>query len=254
MFPAQRQQRILQLLADRGALGSAELAEELDVSYETVRRDLNALELVQKVVRRHGGVQLTNARGLEPSYRDRAGIAVEAKAAIGRAAARLVEPGMSVMIDVGTTTLEVARALDAGFQGTVITSSILAAVELAERRDVEVIVNAGRVRGGDLSISGGLASDFYRDVFPDIAFVGSGGVDEHAGLTDFHLDEVVARRVVLANAARAYVLADASKLGRVAAHRVCALNDFDGLITNEEPPSGVDSAIKRGGGEVIVAA
>lgn len=253
MFPAQRKQRILQLLSTRGALGSTELADILDVSYETVRRDLSALEADHSVVRSHGGVQLADARGVEASYLDRAGHAIEGKAAIGRAAARLIEPGMTVLIDVGTTALEVARALDEGYHGTVVTCSIPVAIELSGRPGVEVMVNAGRVRPGDLSISGASAVDYYRDIFTDLAFLGSGGVDATAGLTDYHLDEVLARRAILRNADRAFVLADATKFGRVAAHRVCDLDQVAGLITDQDPPAEITAAFGRAGGQVVVA-
>ena len=88
----------------------------------------------------------------------------------------------------------------------------------------------GRVRGGDLAVSNAQTVEFFRDVHADVAFLGSGGVAPEAGLTDFYLDEVVTRRVILANAGAAYVLADASKLGKVAAHRVCGLDEVTAVV------------------------
>lgn len=253
MFPAQRQKRILELLSTHGALGSRQLADLLDVSYETVRRDLNVLEVDRSVVRSHGGVQLVEARGAEASYLDRTGHAIAGKTAIGRAAAHLIEPGMSVFIDVGTTALEVARAIDETYNGTIISCSIPVAIELSGRAGVEVMMNPGRVRAGDLSISGASAIDYYRDIYPDLAFLGSGGIDDAAGLTDFHVDEVLARRAIIRNAERSFVLADATKFGRVAAHRVCNLEQVAGVITDQEPPAALTAAIVRAGGQVIVA-
>lgn len=252
MFPALRKQQIISLLDKHGPLRSAQLADLLEVSYETIRRDLNELEADETVVRNHGGVQLPS-RGSEPSYIDRSGQSVHEKAAIGRAAAELIKPGMTLIIDVGTTALAVARAIDEKFYGTVFTCSIPVAIELSNRPNVDVFVNAGKVRTGDLSISGSLTDAFYGDVFPDIAFLGSGGIDVRAGLTDFHLSEVTARRVILQNAERSYILADSTKFGRVAAHRVCSLSEVTGLLTNENPPEDLHRSFTDFGGQVIVA-
>ena len=121
--------------------------------------------------------------------------------------------GQTLLLDVGTTVLEVARALPPDFRGTVATCSLLVAAELAGRRDVEVLVSGGRVRGGDLSLSNAQTVAFFADVRADLAFLGSGGVDAVAGLTDYHLDEVATRRTIIANAARAFIVADSGKLG-----------------------------------------
>jgi DeoR/GlpR family transcriptional regulator of sugar metabolism len=156
-----------------------------------------------------------------------------------------------VVIDVGTTALEVARALPITFRGTVATCSLLVAAELAGRPTVEVLVSGGRVRAGDLACSNAQALSFFADLRPDVAFLGSGGVDTGTGLTDFHLDEVATRRIILANTARSYVLADSTKFGRVAPHRVCGLEEFDGLITDEMTSAPLRAAIERAGGVVV---
>jgi DeoR/GlpR family transcriptional regulator of sugar metabolism len=255
VLPAERYRRILASLADGGVAGTEELAAHLRVSKETVRRDLKTLEQQGQLVRVHGGATTrTQVAGAEPSYVDRAGHAVEAKRAIGRQAAALVRPGMTVVIDVGTTALEVVRALGEDYHGMVATCSLLAAVELAGRPGVDVIVSGGRLRSGDLALSSGLTADFFDDLNPDIAFLGSGGVDAAAGLTDFHLDEVATRRKMIARATTSYVLADSTKHGRVAAHRVCGLGEFTGLITDRRPDAALQAAFERSGGQLIVTA
>jgi len=253
VLPAERHHRILAMLVRGGVVGTEDLAKSLRVSSETVRRDLKLLERQRTLARVHGGATSVFKTGQEPPYLDRAGIAPEAKTAIGRCAAQLVQPGMSVMIDVGTTTLEVARALPEDYRGLVVTCSVVAAIELVGRAGVEVIVSGGRLRTGDMALSNHLTVQFFKDLRPDIAFLGSGGIDESAGLTDFHLDEVITRRVVLAQATQSYVLADSSKHGRVATHRVCGLDGFTGLITDRMPSAGLAAGIKRSGGQVIVA-
>jgi DeoR family glycerol-3-phosphate regulon repressor len=157
------------------------------------------------------------------------------------------------VIDIGTTAVEVARAIPPTFRGTVVTPSLLVAVELADRPDVEVLVSGGRVRGGDLACANAHAKALFADLYADVAFIGSGGVDATAGLTDYHLDEVDVRRTIIANSARSYILADSAKLGQVAPHRVCGLESVTGLITERVTAGAVESAVADAGGVVLTA-
>ncbi|MFG2017961.1 DeoR/GlpR family DNA-binding transcription regulator [Actinomadura geliboluensis] len=251
----ERHRRIGDALRDRSVVRTEELAVLLGVSAETVRRDLMVLERRGELVRVHGGATsvAVGSSGEEAPFAERAGADREAKAAIGRAAAALVRPGQTVIIDVGTTALEVARALPPDFHGVVATCSLLAAAELAGRPRVEVLVAGGRLRPGDLACSGAGTAQFFADLNADVAFLGSGGVDASAGLTDYHLDEVATRRVMIANTVRSYVLADSRKLGRVAAHRVCGLDAFDEVITDKTPSPALREALEESGGLIVAA-
>lgn len=248
MLAAERHDRILALLASTGHVRTEELARALSVSDETVRRDLSALERQGLLTRVHGGATLREPiAGEEASFLDRASTAPEEKVAIGRIAASLVRPGMTVMVDVGTTALEVAKALPHDYHGTVVTCSLLIAAELAGRPRIEVLVSGGRVRAGDLALSNATTLGFFQDLRPDIAFLGSGGVSAEAGLTDFHVDEVATKRAVLATSARSYVLADSTKHGRIAAFRVCGLDGFTGLISHEPAEETLGEALRAAG-------
>lgn len=252
MLPAQRHQRIIEALGRKGTVRTEDLAALLGVSHETVRRDLAILERRALLVRVHGGAtSAPSGTGEELSYLERSTSQSEAKAVIGELAAQLLRPGQTVIIDVGTTAVHVARAVPPSFRGVVATCSLLVAAELAGRPGVEVLVAGGRVRQGDLAVSNAHTLGFFQDLRADVAFLGSGGVDAEAGLTDYFLDEVATKRVILANTARTYVLADSSKHGRVAAYRVCALDGLSGLITDEEPPPALASALVRAGAEMI---
>ncbi|MGW7518972.1 DeoR/GlpR family DNA-binding transcription regulator [Streptomyces sp. NPDC054796] len=253
MLPAERHRRIRLTLARQRVVSTEELARSLEVSPETVRRDLVTLESQGVLVRVHGGATgPPPASGEEASFEERLDTARAAKEAIGAAAAGLVRPGQTVVIDIGTTALEVARALPADFHGTVATCSLLAAAELAGRPRVEVLVSGGRLRAGDLACSSERARAFFADINADVAFLGSGGIEAERGLTDFHLDEIAPRRAIIAGAAASYVLADATKFGRVAPHRVCGLGELGGVITDAPPPKGLRSAVERAGGVLIV--
>ena len=254
MLAAERRERIRDALQASGVISTEELARDLDVSLETVRRDLVLMQRRGDLERVHGGAT-ARARTAKPeaSFADRASLAVTAKRDIGRAGAALVRPGQTLALDVGTTAVQLARALPWDYYGTVATCSLLVASELAGRRDIEVLVSGGRVRGGDLSLSNAQTVEFFADLRPDIAFLGSGGIDAASGLTDFHLDEVATRRMIIANSARSYALADSAKIGQVAPHRVCTLADLDGLITDRSAPPDLVDAMEKAGGEVIVA-
>jgi DeoR/GlpR family transcriptional regulator of sugar metabolism len=127
------------------------------------------------------------------------------------------------------------------------------AIELAGRPGVDVLVAGGRVRAGDLACSNAHAAALFSDLYADIAFIGSGGVDADAGLTDYHLDEVTVRRTIIANSAASYVLADSSKLDRIAPHRVCELGAISGVITEVNSSAAVAAAVQDAGGVVLSA-
>lgn len=256
MLPVARHDAIVGLVNGAHTVSTDELVNRLGVSAETVRRDLALLEERGALRRVHGGAASILRRGSveEPSFVERTVIRQQAKTQLARVAVALLEPGQTVAIDIGTTAVEVARAIPASFRGTVITPSLLVAVELAGRRDVDVLVSGGRVRGGDLACSNAHARSLFADVYPDVAFIGSGGVDAVAGLTDYHLDEVDVRRTIIANSAASYILADSSKLGRIGPHRVCDLGSVSGLITEECTSPAVAAAIRESGGVVLSAA
>ncbi|BBY26033.1 DeoR/GlpR family DNA-binding transcription regulator [Mycolicibacterium sediminis] len=256
MLPIARHDVIVELVERAHTVSTDELATRLGVSAETVRRDLALLEERGALRRVHGGAARVLRRDSveEPPFVERTVIHQQAKVAMARVAVALLEPGQTVAIDVGTTAVDVARAIPATFRGTVITPSLLVAVELAGRAGVDVLVSGGRIRGGDLACSGAHARALFSDVYPDVAFIGSGGVDAAAGLTDYHLDEVDVRRTIIANSAASYVLADSSKLGRVGPHRVCGLGSVSGLITDDCTSPAVAAAVREAGGVVIDAA
>lgn len=254
MLATERHARILDMLRSARTVRTEEIAEALAVSTETVRRDLTALEQRGALERVHGGARSRTLApvGDEPPFLERSNTAGEAKRRIGAAAASLVRPGQTIIIDVGTTALEVARALPYDLSAVVATCSLLAAVELADRPNLEVLVSGGRLRSGDLALSNTQTVDFFRSIHADIAFLGSGGVDATAGLTDFYLDEAAARRAILSGSTASYVLADSSKFGRVARHRIAGLDEIAGLITEGEPPGPITAALGPGA-TVLVA-
>lgn len=254
MLAVERQSRISEALRSSRTLSTEDLANELGVSLETIRRDFVVLEKRGTLSRVHGGATITLGHaGEEAPFAERTSSATAAKTRIGRTAAGLLEVGQTVIIDIGTTAVNVARSIPRNFSGTVATCSLLVAAELAEHPGVDVLVCGGKLRAGDLALSNATALAFFSDLHADVAFLGSGGVDADAGLTDFYLDEVAVRQTMLKNSSRAYVLADSSKFGRVARFTVGGFSELAGVITEAEPPPQLRDAITRSGGEVVLS-
>lgn len=253
MLPTQRRQAILAEVRQRSAVAADDLAREFDVSVETIRRDLRDLQRKGLLDRVYGGATQPAGRSSEGTFAARSTRRIEAKRAIARLAASLAEPGETIIIDVGTTALEVARALPAAFRGRVLTNSVPAALELSGREQVEVMLSGGQVRGGDAACSGATAQAFFEEFYADRAFLGSGGVHPEAGLTDYYPAEVVVRRAIIAHTAACYVLADSSKLGAIAVHRVCPLDRVTAVLTDDAADPGACRALTEAGAELRIA-
>lgn len=252
MLPAERRRAIARLCRSRPGLRTEELVARFGVSDETIRRDLSLLERDGVLTRVHGGATSPEHRGDEPTFDRRSVLHAAAKQSMARAAVALIGVGEAVYIDVGTTALEVARALPADWRGTVVTPSVPVAVELAERSSVETLLLGGRVRPGDLSTSGEHAVAVLGEYYLDVAFLGSGGVHAEAGLTDFHPDEVELRRLALARSGKSHVLADASKHDAIAVRQVCGLDDFTSLICDQAPSGVLAQALQEAGTDIVV--
>jgi DeoR family glycerol-3-phosphate regulon repressor len=230
MLPTQRRQAILAQVREQAAVSAEDLSREFAVSVETIRRDLRRLQRAGLLERVYGGAARPSGRSSEGSFAARSGRHTERKRAIAALAASLVEPEETIVIDIGTTALEVARALPASFRGRVLTNSVPAAMELSGRADIEVLLSGGQVRPGDGACSGAHAEAFFAEFYADRAFLGLHPV---AGLTDYYPAEVVVRRTIVAHTAKNYVLADSSKLGVIAVRRVCELNQLTAILTDD---------------------
>ena len=245
MLPTQRRQAILAEVRQAKAVSADELARRFGVSLETIRRDLRGLRDQGLLERVYGGA--LSVRSTEGTFAARSTLHSDRKLAIARLAATLDGPEDTIVIDVGTTALEVARALPASFRGRVLTNSVPAAMELAAREEVELLLCGGQVRTGDAACSGAHAESFFAEFYADKAFLGSGGVHTQAGLTDYHPPEVITRRTIIAHSAASYVLADSSKLGAIAVHRVCPLSRVTAVLTDHEASAEAVEALARAG-------
>jgi len=223
--------RILELLARDGTVTVPDLAAELDVSQATVRRDLQALGEQRLLERSHGGA-VAHGTAHELPVRYRTGRSEE-KRRIARAAAELVADGAVIALTGGTTTTEVARTLALRPGLTVVTNALNIAVELAVRPDLKLIVTGGVARSASYELVGSLAEETLRGLNVDLAFVGVDGVDAKRGLTTQNEVEAATNRALMSRATSTIVVADASKLGRVALAQIAGVEAADRLITND---------------------
>ena len=246
-----RRARILAKLNSAGQASISDLAAEFHLSEMTIRRDLEALEFGGHARRVRGGAIAAQSRSYEPPIILRANQEHEAKMRIGRAAAELLADGETAIIDVGTTTLEMARAINTKLVLTIITSSLRIATELTSKPQVRTIVTGGVVRKGELSLIGARAEGSFSDLNCDSVFLGVAGISVTKGLTEYNLEDTRVKQEAIKAASRVIVLADASKIGKIAFASVAALKEVDILVTNAAPSNEEIKKIKRLGIDVI---
>lgn len=246
-----RKREVAAIIASEGEATYADLAERFAVSEMTIRRDVDGLEQ-QGVVRRvRGGAIPTVGRSHEPPIVNRSRVATDAKRAIGKAAASMLEEGETAILDIGTTTLECARALSGFKRITIVTPSLMVAQELESSPGIRTLVTGGVMRPGEMSLIGRRAEDAFDDLNCDTIFLGVGGVDIGRGLTDYNLEDARVKQAALKAARRCVLLADQTKFGRVTFASVAPLSRVDVLVTDASPDHPVVSRIAETGVEIV---
>lgn len=253
MLAEERRQRTLELIEKEGSVAVDELASRFDVSEMTIRRDLRTLQRRGFIRRVRGGATTNRGRSFEPPFLLRATEEAAAKAAIGRKAADLVDDGDSVALDVGTTTLEIARSLEAKQNLTVITPSLYIANQLSSHPSIRLILPGGIVRPGELSMVGNLAEEALQEFYFDKVFLGIGGLDVEAGLTEFNVEDAGVKKALIRSAKECIVVTDSSKLGQVAFSVVAPLSAVHKIVTDDALDQEYQSRLEALNIEVIVA-
>jgi DeoR/GlpR family transcriptional regulator of sugar metabolism len=248
-----RRLNITEQLRVEGEVAISELARQFGTSEMTIRRDLDYLEEHRVARRTRGGAISVQSRSFEPPILQRSSYHAREKAAIGRAAAALVRENETIFLDGGTTPQAMARALSPDVPITVITPSLLIAMELSTKPAVRTILTGGVLRLGELSLIGARAENSFTDLNCDAVYVGAAGVTETNGLCEFNLDDAEVKRAAIANGRRVIVLADDSKIGRVAVVTFAPIRDLDVLVTNASPNHPVVCAIREFDVEIVYA-
>jgi len=253
MISDQRHQTIINLLEDLGAVTVSDLVKEFKVSEMTIRRDLDILENQGLLRRVHGGAVSRRGRSYEPPFMLRTSENLENKIRISEAAVNLIQNGDSITLDVGTTTLEIARQLQNKQDLTVITPSLQIANELINHPGIRLILTGGILRIGELSMVGHLAERIFEDFFVDKLFLGAGAVDLKTGVSEFNIEDALVKRAMVKSAKSVVLVADSSKFNQVAFTSIVPLSDIHTIITDKDLDPHLQAQIQAEGIELILA-
>jgi len=248
MLTSQRKKLLLARLAAEGQLVAKALALELGTSEDTIRRDLRELAAEGKLQRVHGGALPASAAMGDLGAREQ--VSVADKVALGRFGASLIRPGQVVILDGGTTALQVARHLAPGLRATIVTHSPPVAVELAQHPGVEILVLGGRLFRHSMVNVGASVIDAASCLRADLFFLGVTGVHPDAGLSTGDAEEAAVKRALIARAAETVVLASPEKLMAASPFVVAPLSASSLLVVPRATPGRVTRALRAGGVEV----
>ena len=248
----ERKKAIIEELNLYGKVKVPSLAERLEVSSETIRRDLDALEQVGRLKRVYGGAVKENYAEGEPPYQERQHINLAAKRAIAQHAAELLADGETVVIDTGTTMLEFARMIQGRKRLTVLTNSLPVASLLSEALNQHVFTGKVILLGGEVnteqqSISGPLCEKMLETFHVDKAFISVGGISLSSGISDYDINESMISKTMARVSKAVFVLADQSKIGVQAFCKIISLDAVDVIISDHEKPASWESELERKG-------
>jgi DeoR family transcriptional regulator, aga operon transcriptional repressor len=256
--PELRRERILSLVRDREFVRVSDLSAMFGISEVTVRSDLDLLDESGNLQRVHGGAVIrTPIPRQERSFEESSGASAEEKASIGQAAAALVSSGETIIVDVGTTTTAVARALVARHDLrdiVVFTSAINVALELERAIPrFTVVVTGGTLRPLQHSLADPMANHILERVHVSTVFLGCNGVHPEEGITNVNLPEAAVKQHMLDAAQRCIVVAEGPKIGNISVVKIADIDTVDVLVTGPSAPQEVLDEL-TGGGLVIEVA
>lgn len=250
---ADRRSRAYSLIMENGSLSVDRLSILLAVSKMTVRRDLAYLIRRGRIERTHGGAARKRTSKSEPPYVIRSSESRKEKQAIGATAAGQIRNRDVILVDVGSTLLELARHLNPASEITVVTNWIPVALECVKIGNQKIVLLGGDVDQQELSLTGAHPESILTNYIADAFFMGVGGVSLEFGLTDYKMEEIMVKRYMIRCAKKVIVLADHTKIGRVAPIKICDLSAVHTLIVDAGIGDHHRIALERRGIKVLVA-
>nr|WP_025028466.1 DeoR/GlpR family DNA-binding transcription regulator [Caldalkalibacillus mannanilyticus] len=230
MYGEERKKQIVEFVNQHGRASVQELCQTYDVSESTIRRDLKELEEEKLIKRAHGGAVSLQSVNFEPSFMEKEDTFKQEKKAIAKKAAELIEEGDTILIDSGTTTFYMIEELKNFSRLTVVTNSLVTALELQQMSTIDVIVLGGALRRDIISLVGPVTNQSLQMIRVDKAFIGTNGLDVQEGLTTPNLMEAETKKQMLHSAKQVIVLADSSKIGKVTFAKVADIERVDKCI------------------------
>ena len=252
MLNEERRRAILAMVNREGRVLVLDLAKRFETSQVTIRKDLEELHARGLIHRTHGGALPAREGALEdPTLREKEKLHRKEKLRIAETAARMVQEGQVVILDSGTTTTAIARALR-NFQNlTIVTNAVNIAAELSGTA-VEVILTGGTLRKNSFSLVGPIAEETLHRLNADVLFLGVDGFDVHYGLSTPNLLEAKVNRVMVEVAKRTVAVCDASKFGRRSLSLIVPPSALHGVVTDRGVPNSDIRALKKSGIEVTL--
>lgn len=233
-----RHSEILAMARETGKVTVEGLAAKFNVTAQTIRRDLAELCDIGQLTRVHGGATIPSGV-IALGYEDRRSIASDAKEMMARMVAEQIPDGVSIFMNIGTTTEAVARALLKHRNLMVVTNNLNVANILATSPNCEVIVTGGILRRSDGALVGEVTAEFIGQFKVDYAIIGSAAVDPDGSLLDYDFREVRVAQAIVKNARKSYLVADNSKFRMAAPVRIASLAELNGFFTDITPPRSI---------------
>lgn len=252
MLSEERQRAILEILSRDGRVLVVDLAKHFHTSVVTIRKDLEILQMKGRIHRTHGGALTVRESALEdPSLREKAKLHRKEKLQIAAAAVRMVAEGQVVILDSGTTTTAIARALRDFQNLTIITNAVNIAAELAGST-LEVILTGGSLRKNSFSLVGPIAEETLHRLNADILFLGVDGFDVQYGLSTPNLLEAKVNRAMMDISKVAVAVCDSSKFGKRSLSLIAPPSSLQNVITDRGIPKADLGALRKAGVEVTI--
>lgn len=247
-----RHQFILKKVKENGRVSINELAEEMEVSGVTIRKDLKLLEDKNLLFRTRGGGSIDNPYAVDRPIDEKAFINSDEKQRIAKAALELVKQTDSIMIGSGTTVFELARCLYPSKHLTVITPALKVGLELSNRQNVEVLQLGGLIRPNSSSVAGNHAIRVLEEISCSYLFLGVDGIDQDFGISISNLSESALNQKMLEVVQTVVILTDSSKFGKRGLGKICSLEQVDYIITDNGIPEHYAKLIEEQGIKLIV--
>lgn len=246
---SERRQQISALVRERGSVQVAPLATRFGVSMQTIRKDLHYLEKRGVAERSYGGAISADAVNVvaEPPLETKRASNIDEKARIGVLAASMVQPGDSIVLDSGTTTLQIAHHLPDDEDITVLTNDLDILCALARKERIRVVMLGGTLRRRNRAFYGAQTENALDDLHVDKLFLGVDGFDLERGITTHFEPEAMLNRKMVKAARQVIAVTDKSKFGRVCLHRILNVAEIDDLITDADDADGMQAAAERAG-------
>jgi DeoR/GlpR family transcriptional regulator of sugar metabolism len=251
MLTQQRKVHILATLKRDGQVVAKTISLSLGLSEDTIRRDLRELAAEGLLQRVHGGA-LPASPGVA-KLAARKAIAADEKAKLAKRAAAMIENGQVVIIDGGTTNLQLVNALSPDLRATIITHSPSIAVALADHESIEVIIIGGKLFRHSMVTTGAIAIETIRRLRADLYVMGVTGIHPEEGLTTADMEEAAIKSALMSRAAETLVIASTEKLGAVSPFSIAAVNEISSLVVSETAPSDILDQIEQQGVSIIRA-